>query len=106
MAETLAIGQRKNTRFKIADANTRLVGCDARKCISMSQSGHCSGLVIFLLKVNNTALIPPEPVIPYQDLRLSHLNLQVIGTYLRIVASAGVTAKFQSFGHFLSSASL
>ena len=38
-------GQRKNARSKIVATNTRFVSRDATKCISMSQSGHCSGLV-------------------------------------------------------------
>jgi len=39
-------GQRKNARSKIVATNTRLVGRVARKCVSMPQSGHCSGFAI------------------------------------------------------------
>jgi len=52
--------QAKRNRHSRAGSGRNLsqAGWLPRKCISMSQSGHCSGLVIFLLKVNNTALIP------------------------------------------------
>lgn len=59
-------GQRKNARSKIVATNTRFVGRDARKCISMSQSGHCGGLVSGDSKsrVMVSSSAPPGSVLP------------------------------------------
>src|SRR5215510_7443973 len=59
-------GQRKNARSKIVATNTRLVGREARKCISMSQSGHCCGLAIGENKsrVMVSSSAPPGSVLP------------------------------------------
>ena len=61
-------GQRKNTRSKIVATNTRLVGRDARKCISMLQSGQWSGLAISENKSSVMVLIsssvPPGSFLP------------------------------------------
>src|SRR5262245_11810948 len=63
-------GQRKNARSKIVATNTRLVGRNARKCISISQSGHWSGLAIWENKSSVMVLIsvPCRPVVFYQNI--------------------------------------